>query len=79
MDCEGSEFPILLTSRMLHLIDNIRGEFHERTWAVFWRTCIEGRPIAEAAAEYGTTAGNVYVARSRVMARLRQRVEELEV
>ncbi len=29
MDCEGSEFPILLTSRMLHLIDEIRGEYHE--------------------------------------------------
>jgi FkbM family methyltransferase len=29
MDCEGSEFPILLTSRTLHLIDEIVGEFHE--------------------------------------------------
>ncbi len=29
MDCEGSEFPILFTSRMLHLVDDIRGEFHE--------------------------------------------------
>jgi FkbM family methyltransferase len=29
IDCEGSEFPILLTSRMLHLIDRIHGEYHE--------------------------------------------------
>jgi FkbM family methyltransferase len=29
IDCEGAEFPILLTSRMLHVIDNIHGEFHE--------------------------------------------------
>lgn len=29
MDCEGSEFPILLTSKRLHLIDSICGEFHE--------------------------------------------------
>ena len=29
IDCEGSEFPILLTSRKLHLIDQIVGEFHE--------------------------------------------------
>jgi FkbM family methyltransferase len=29
IDCEASEFPILYTSRMLHLIDNIHGEFHE--------------------------------------------------
>ncbi len=29
IDCEGSEFPILLTSKKLHLIDTIAGEFHE--------------------------------------------------
>jgi FkbM family methyltransferase len=29
IDCEGSEFPILLTSRLLHRIDTIAGEFHE--------------------------------------------------
>lgn len=29
LDCEGAEWPILLTSRRLHLIDKICGEFHE--------------------------------------------------
>jgi FkbM family methyltransferase len=29
LDCEGSEWPILLTSRKLHLIDEICGEYHE--------------------------------------------------
>jgi hypothetical protein len=29
IDCEGSEFTILMTSRRLHLIDEIAGEFHE--------------------------------------------------
>ncbi len=29
IDCEGSEFPILLTSRTLNLVDTILGEFHE--------------------------------------------------
>ncbi|HWE37234.1 MAG TPA: FkbM family methyltransferase [Isosphaeraceae bacterium] len=29
IDCEGSEFPILLTSKTLHLVDEIAGEFHE--------------------------------------------------
>jgi FkbM family methyltransferase len=29
LDCEGAEWPILLTSRRLHLIDKIVGEFHE--------------------------------------------------
>src|SRR5205085_1196267 len=29
LDCEGAEWPILLTSRRLHLIDEIVVEFHE--------------------------------------------------
>ncbi|MBV9689727.1 MAG: FkbM family methyltransferase [Ktedonobacteraceae bacterium] len=29
IDCEGSEWPILLTSKTLHLVDEITGEFHE--------------------------------------------------
>jgi FkbM family methyltransferase len=29
VDCEGAEWPILLTSRRLHLVDEIVGEFHE--------------------------------------------------
>ena len=29
VDCEGSEYPILLTSKTLHLVDAIVGEFHE--------------------------------------------------
>ena len=29
LDCEGSEWPILLTSKRLDLIDEIAGEFHE--------------------------------------------------
>lgn len=29
LDCEGAEWPALLTSRTLHLIDEIVGEFHE--------------------------------------------------
>ncbi len=29
LDCEGAEWPILLTSRRLHLIREICGEFHE--------------------------------------------------
>jgi RNA polymerase sigma-70 factor (ECF subfamily) len=58
--------------------EQIRGEFHESTWQAFWRTCVLGEPVAGVAAELGTTAGNVYVARSRIMARLREKVREVE-
>ena len=29
IDCEGSEFPILLTSKLLRLVNEIAGEYHE--------------------------------------------------
>ena len=29
IDCEGSEFPILLTSKLLTRVDRIVGEYHE--------------------------------------------------
>lgn len=57
--------------------DQVRDEFSESTWRAFWRTGIENRPAADVAAELGLSVGAVYVARSRVMARLRQRIETL--
>ena len=40
IDCEGSEYPILLTSKMLHLIDAMCGEFHELNDGVYDHTPI---------------------------------------
>jgi RNA polymerase sigma-70 factor (ECF subfamily) len=62
---------------LLRAADQVRPEFRESTWAAFWETCVESRPIAEVAAELGTSVGNVYVARSRVIARLRKKVEAI--
>jgi RNA polymerase sigma-70 factor (ECF subfamily) len=58
--------------------EQIRGEFRESTWQAFWLTSVENRPVPEAAKELGISAGAVYIARSRVMARLRQKIETLE-
>jgi RNA polymerase sigma-70 factor (ECF subfamily) len=55
--------------------EQIRGEYHENTWQAFWRTCIDGRPIPEVAAELRMSVGSVYVARSRIIARLREKVQ----
>jgi RNA polymerase sigma-70 factor (ECF subfamily) len=58
--------------------EQIRKEFRESTWQAFWFTSVENRPVPEAAKELGISAGAVYIARSRVMARLRQKIEILE-
>lgn len=57
--------------------EGVRGEFAPSTWQAFWRTAVEGAPVAEVAAELGISAGAVYIARSRVLARLRERVQNL--
>ncbi len=57
--------------------EQIRSEFSEATWNAFWRTAIEGVPIAEVARSTGRSAGAVYVARYRVIARLKEKVLEV--
>ena len=58
--------------------ERVRCEFRETTWQAFWRTCVLNEPIPEVAEYLGMSPGSVYVARSRVIGRLRQSVEEFE-
>ena len=57
--------------------EQVQNEFTTSTWQAFWRTGVENRLIAEVARELGLSVGAVYIARSRVLARLRERVEQL--
>jgi RNA polymerase sigma-70 factor (ECF subfamily) len=54
------------------LLENLRGDFEPTTWQAFQRTALDGLAASEAAAELGVTANAVFIARSRVLARLRQ-------
>ncbi len=58
-----------------HAADRVRKEFRPATWQAFWRTCVGGESMPEVARLLGMTAGAVYIARSRVIARLRKEVE----
>lgn len=58
--------------------EQVRREFQGKTWQAFVQTSIHGRAISEVARELNMSAGSVYVARSRVVARLRSKVEEFE-
>lgn len=59
-------------------IEQVRREFRVATWQAFLETSIKGRPIAEVAEELQMSPGSVYVARSRIIARLRIKVGEFE-
>lgn len=58
-------------------LDLIRAEFENRTWSAFWQTSVDGLPPAQVADELGMSVAAVYMAKSRVIRRLRQELREL--
>lgn len=61
---------------VLQACDRIRHEFSAATWTAFWKTTIEGDSIADVAALTGKSTGSIYVARHRIIERLRSAVAE---
>jgi len=59
-------------------MDAVKHEFQPNTWKAFWGTAVEGRGAQEVGAELKMTPGAVYVAKSRVLARLRDEVQRLQ-
>jgi RNA polymerase sigma-70 factor (ECF subfamily) len=57
--------------------EQVRGQLSETTWRAFWATAVEGRDPASVAGELSLSVGAVYVARSRVQARLREQIREV--
>jgi RNA polymerase sigma factor (sigma-70 family) len=58
-------------------MDRVKHEFQPNTWKAFWGTAVEGRSAAEVGSELKMTPGAVYVAKSRVTARLREEVQSI--
>ena len=58
-------------------MDRIKGEFADNTWQAFWLTAVEGLAAADVAKRVGMSAGAIYVAKSRVLARLKEEVDLL--
>jgi RNA polymerase sigma-70 factor (ECF subfamily) len=56
----------------------VQHEFHASTWQAFWQTAVQQRGVSVVAAELNMSPGAVYVARSRVLARIRQAILQSE-
>ena len=56
----------------------VRDQVQEATWKAFWRTCVENVSIEQASTELNMSTANIYIARSRVLRRLRELVEGWE-
>jgi RNA polymerase sigma-70 factor, ECF subfamily len=69
-----AESAALIPRRILELI---QAEFEVHTWEAFRRTTIDGQPPAGVAQDLSMTVPAVYMAKSRVLRRLRQVLGEL--
>ena len=56
----------------------VRLDFEGRTWQAFWETSVLGRRASEVGGELHMSVGAVYIAKSRVMAKLREKVTEYD-
>jgi RNA polymerase sigma-70 factor (ECF subfamily) len=73
-DLEEAEYRELLVRRALELMQR---EFKPTTWKACWEQVVQGRPPAEVASQLGVSVNAVYVARSRVLRRLREYLDQL--
>lgn len=56
---------------ILTLVEQVRNEFSPEVWEAFWLSAIEGLPVSEVAGTLRKSPGAIYVARYRVIARIR--------
>lgn len=55
--------------------EKVRTEFQPATWEAFWKTAVDTVSVKDVAGQLGISVGAVYIARSRVIARLRELIE----
>lgn len=59
-------------------MQRVKSEFQESTWQAFWLTAVEGKSAADVSSQIGLSTGAIYVAKSRVLARLKDEVETMQ-
>jgi RNA polymerase sigma-70 factor (ECF subfamily) len=71
---EEAEYRTYLVSRALNIM---RAEFETTTWKACWEFVVNDRPAEEVARELGISINAVYLAKSRVLRRLRDELNGL--
>ena len=64
--------------QLFHTAANqVRGDFSESSWQAFWLAAVDGKPARDVAEALNITPAAVYLAKARVMARIREQLELL--
>lgn len=58
--------------------EQVKAEVNKVTWDAFWLVAVEGQSPADVARQFSIKVGSVYVAKNRVLARLRKRIREID-
>lgn len=56
----------------------IQQEFQEATWSAFWLTMVDGNRCEDVANQLGKSVGAIYIARSRIVQRLKTELEAFD-
>jgi RNA polymerase sigma factor (sigma-70 family) len=56
----------------------VRQDVTDITWQAFWRTAMDGQPTKQVANDLGLTLTAVYLARRRVLARLKRLIQSVQ-
>jgi len=56
----------------------VRRQVRDSTWQAFWQTAVEGKPGKVVARELGLSVAAIYLAKSRVMARLAETIKQAQ-
>ena len=76
-EVESRDFHLAFRKQMFAVVAKIVAQqVQPQTWAAFWKTEVEHQDVASAAKELSMTAGAIYVARSRVIAKLRKETQK---
>lgn len=54
------------------IVEFVRSQFSNEDWQAFWRSTVDRLPAAQVAEELNCTTNKVYLAKSRIMKRIRQ-------
>jgi RNA polymerase sigma-70 factor (ECF subfamily) len=58
--------------------EQARRDVTDSTWQAFWRTAVDGHPCKQVAADLGLSVAAVYLARSRIVARLKELIRSAQ-